>query len=596
MALDATVMAVYFPYRHQELIGQISAVIGVVATKLDRPLADAARTNDRTRGRQILSLFGSFEYSVCAEYSLKADQPPDAFWPIPCDKMADRGRTLTIPSASGEGGYIGVILSDAVIDAILLKEFSVLLGLGFAIGAALVASAGLVFNLFINRPLRRLVDAMALFENQNIPQQVTWGSQDELGRVVDRYNAMLDSEVARVEEINAQKAKVQALEERTRSIINNAADGVIVIDQQGLIELFSPAAEAIFGYTAQEVLGRNVSMLMPEGHALQHDDHISGSGQNGQPLTRNREVQGLRKNGEVFPMDLAIGQMIIGQAVYFTGIVRDITERHRAAAQLRDAYEVITTSICYASNIQRAILPDLGPFEARFADSFVLWEPRDMVGGDFYHVARWGDGMLVILADCTGHGVPGAFMTLIAKAALESAQAETPPGNLAALLQRGHKQVQRILGQDSAEGPSDDGLELGACYIPDPQPGQDSTTPLLYAGARFPLFVVRQGLVEVIKGSRAAMGYRRVATDQTYQVDRISPQPGMALYMTTDGLLDQVGGARQRMFGKKRFVALLEQQAARPMAAQKNAIAQALQDYQGDQKRRDDVAVVGFRL
>jgi serine phosphatase RsbU (regulator of sigma subunit) len=119
---------------------------------------------------------------------------------------------------------------------------------------------------------------------------------------------------------------------------------------------------------------------------------------------------------------------------------------------------------------------------------------------------------------------------------------------------------------------------------------------LLYAGARFPLFVVRQGLVEVIKGSRAAMGYRRVATDQTYQVDRISPQPGMALYMTTDGLLDQVGGARQRMFGKKRFVALLEQQAARPMAAQKNAIAQALQDYQGDQKRRDDVAVVGFRL
>lgn len=458
VGLSVLVLALYYPYRRQILIGEMSAVIGVTATKLDRALAEQVGSGRLSEARQLLGLFGAFTYTVCADYRPSADAPPAAFWPIPCDRMDRPGPTLTVPSAaSGAGGYFSVRLSNDEVRAILAREFLVLGALATATSTAILLAAAAVFMLIINRPVGRLVSAMTRFETENVPEKVDWPSDDEIGRMALRYNAMLDREVERVE-------------------------------------------------------------------------------------------------------------------------------------ALEDAYGIITGSITYAANIQHAILPPLEALRAELGEVFLIWEPRDVVGGDFYWCGRWGEGVLVVLADCTGHGVPGAFMTLIARSALDRARAEVPPGAVGDLLGAVHRHVQRLLGQNEEDGPSDDGLEAVACYL------LTGRRTMQVAAARMPAFVVAEGRCQVIRGTKAGMGYRGIPHDQEYAAQDVAVTPGMTVYLSSDGLLDQVGGPRNRMYGKTRFSALLQEIQALPMIDQETALRTALYEWQGPGLRRDDVSVIGFRL
>jgi len=274
----------------------------------------------------------------------------------------------------------------------------------------------------------------------------------------------------------------------------------------------------------------------------------------------------------------------------FVSTFTDITERKTAEMNLRDAYDIISQSIQYASRIQESFLPDEGVFDSACSEHFVLWQPRDMVGGDMYWHRYWGNGDLILLGDCTGHGVPGAFMTLISNGALDKAYMEIVPGDIAGLLQRMHQLIQQALRQDEEDGPSDDGLELGACYI-----SPDRRT-LTFAGARFSLYETNKDGVNEIKGDRSGLGYRRISPNVQFTNRNIDLHAGNRFYMTSDGLIDQVGGERNRSFGKKRFKALLASMSEVPMAAQAEQIQQALTDYQGNQIRRDDIAVLGFGI
>ena len=136
-------------------------------------------------------------------------------------------------------------------------------------------------------------------------------------------------------------APSSAAEERMRSVIDHVIDGIITINERGIVTTFNPAAERIFGYQGEEVIGQNVKMLMPEPYRGEHDSYISNYLRTGQAkiIGIGREVVGRRKNGAEFPMELAISEFRLGEDRFFTGIVRDITERKQAESELRDAAE-----------------------------------------------------------------------------------------------------------------------------------------------------------------------------------------------------------------------------------------------------------------
>jgi len=271
-------------------------------------------------------------------------------------------------------------------------------------------------------------------------------------------------------------------------------------------------------------------------------------------------------------------------------VIERTAEVTRKAEELGKAYAIIADSITYASRIQRAVLPESEDLAEKLPHHLALWRPRDVVGGDIYWARPWGDGLLLILGDCTGHGVPGAFMTLIATGALDMALRRTPPGDPAALLTQMHQRVQRQLGQESDRGVSDDGLEAGACYIP------ADRASVTFAGARFSLFVQDGPEVTVVKGTNASMGYRGIPPEPGYSNHTLASAPGRRFFLSSDGLLDQVGGTSGRAFGKKRFQALLAQHADLPISELGEVLFSQVEGYRGAEIRLDDIAVIGFEL
>lgn len=259
-------------------------------------------------------------------------------------------------------------------------------------------------------------------------------------------------------------------------------------------------------------------------------------------------------------------------------------------AQLGEANRQVMDGIAYARTIQRAILPGKEQTPAPITDHFVVWKPKDVIGGDVFWQHADGDAFLLAVADCTGHGVPGAVMTMLAVMALNRVVREHGAQDPALLLRELNRTVRRTLNQDTPEARTDDGLDIALCRV---EPGNRR---LLFAGARLSLYLAESGAVEEVRGDRHSVGYRTSDPDYPFAAKPVPLRPGMALYLATDGLLGQAGGDKGLPFGKNRLKAFLEAQHARPMAEQRAALLEALAQYQGGQEQRDDITVIGFRL
>ncbi|MGB0695573.1 MAG: PAS domain S-box protein [Rhodospirillaceae bacterium] len=417
------------------------------------------------------------------------------------------------------------------------------------------------------------------------------------GAVAHHQDGTVLRMVGTVQDITARKEaekRIAASEERARLLLHSVGEGVFGVDTKGVITFVNPECISQLGYSEAELLGTRA-------HALFHHTHLDGrpypveecwmykSFTLGKSYRIDDEVL-WHKDGTAIPVEynstpISRGDEVVGAVVSFN----DISERLDAQNERDDALNVISGSINYSSQIQRSILPDAADFAETFADSFVIWEPRDVVGGDIYWKRQWGAGSLIILGDCTGHGVPGAFMTLIATGALDRSVEEIEPGQVGALIQRMHQLIQNTLGQDSDGGLSDDGLELGACYLP------YQANSMTYAGARFELFIVTEQAVDVVKGTKAGLGYRGTPYTQSFEDNKIDLSGEASFYLASDGVWDQVGGERRRTFGKKRFRTLLQDVQGLPMAEQKDRLLKSFADYQGYEMRRDDVSCIGFR-
>ena len=272
--------------------------------------------------------------------------------------------------------------------------------------------------------------------------------------------------------------------------------------------------------------------------------------------------------------------------------VRERTEElDLSNRQLAESNRQIMDSIRFARLIQASILPEEVEIRRHVEDFFALYRPRDIVGGDFYYFRPAAQGCFLAVADCTGHGVPGAFMTMTAKAVLDRVLDEAQQTDPAAILKDYNRLMRDTLHHEKhGVAAIDNGLEIGLCLLA-PAEGQ-----LVFAGAKIDLFVETAGSVETIVGDKQAIGYRRSDVDFAYNSHILPLREGTTVYLTSDGLLDQAGEQKGWGFGKKRLNELLSSVAERPAAERKAAIAAELARYQGDTPQRDDITIIGFTL
>lgn len=296
---------------------------------------------------------------------------------------------------------------------------------------------------------------------------------------------------------------------------------------------------------------------------------------------------------------LADGFIITDEGKY-TGVGR-ASDMLKAVADLQaEKNRLVMESIDYASVIQQSLSrASRESLRRTLADHFLIWEPRDVVSGDFYYFHAYEDGFLAILFDCTGHGVPGAFMTLIMSAFLQSALNEEgprDPGRLIAAVNRRVKQamgqIDHSHGEPDAEPVSDDGMDAAFCWV------DTQNRKLRYAGAHMPLFLLRPGETEIttVDGDRAGVGYATTPMEQQWKTHEVDLPEGTAVYLFSDGCTDQLGGDKGIAFGKRRIRENLMNNMHRPMPEQRAALLSAFAAWQGEHVRKDDVAALGFRI
>ncbi|MEI7892774.1 MAG: SpoIIE family protein phosphatase [Myxococcales bacterium] len=262
---------------------------------------------------------------------------------------------------------------------------------------------------------------------------------------------------------------------------------------------------------------------------------------------------------------------------------------HREKERSEQLLKSTTESIQYAQRIQEALLPESGSLRHHLVDSFCLWLPRNIVGGDAYCLEECREGAIVALLDCTGHGVPGALMTMLAVTALRRLVHDDGCCDPALLLQGLNRLIKATLRQQSRAAPSDDGLDAAICLV------TADRQRVVFAGARMPLFYVLDGELQQLSGDRSSLGYKRSKPDFAFTKHEIPVRPGMAFYLVTDGLLDQPGGDEKLPFGI-RFPQFLTAHAQEPFEQQKEALMAAFATHVGSEERRDDVTAVGWQL
>ena len=258
----------------------------------------------------------------------------------------------------------------------------------------------------------------------------------------------------------------------------------------------------------------------------------------------------------------------------------------------------IRASITYAQNIQNAILPERAEMD-KFFKSFVIFRPKDIVSGDFYwfvHLPEkdgFSEKVFIAAVDCTGHGVPGAFMSMIGNRLLKEIVLEQKVVSPKDILERLDVKVKEVLKQDRTD--NNDGMDLCMCRL---ENNRDNTFTVKFSGAKRPLFYFKTGDSEVraLHPDRRSIGgisKKRFKTDFTNQ--EITLNTGDIIWLSTDGIVDQNDEKRKRL-GTPRFVEVLNNISSKSLIEQREFLIQEIDKYQGSEEQRDDITVLGLKL
>lgn len=332
---------------------------------------------------------------------------------------------------------------------------------------------------------------------------------------------------------------------------------------------------------------------------------------------KEQEIELLRKNEDIQKLELAkkrnqlntqqtlsvsIGGGFILLLIVACLLFSQYQLNKRANKELQSAYNVIeekntlieksnstiTDSLLYAKRLQDAILPPASDLQTHFKDNFfVFYQPSQIVSGDFYWHSVQQDKIIFVVADCTGHGVPGAFMSMIAHTLLNEIINErkiTDTVKIAKLLDE-----KIIYALNQHEGSQKyDGMDISICSI------DKQNQEIRFTGAHHSMYI-NDGKLQKIKGDPYSIGGAHHRNTKTFTSKKIKYQQGLLLYFLTDGYSDQSGGKENKRFSSKQFESMLIDFQNEPMSVQMQKLEDVFAEWKGDGKQRDDVLVAGIK-
>jgi PAS domain S-box-containing protein len=442
--------------------------------------------------------------------------------------------------------------------------------------------------------------------------------------LIVKIYGMVGEPVEKKAEVKVEKV-TEAVDGKFKALIQHSLDFILIIDRRGTVLYASPSCDRLLGYRVEEMeLQPIFEFLHSEDHSLlqnaldqdaqnfffqfrvQHRDgawyyfeavgtnlqdnpHINGIVLNARDITDRKREEENRKQKEM--------------AALRFNIEREKAEREKqiieeSKKQLEEAYHIIehknseiTDSITYAFRIQTAIVPSVDLIKEHLPNSFVLWKPKDIVSGDFYWFANVGSRSLISAADCTGHGVPGAFMTMIGNTLLNQIvlqEGELMPDKILNYL---HVGVRKALKQDQEGSKSRDGMDISFMVV------DHAEKKVYWAGANNPLIYIKGGEMTELKPDKKSIGGLQTEDERIFTLHEIPYNSGDVFYIYSDGYQDQFGGPKGRKFMTKRLKEMLHELSSQEPDVQYQKLDTAIIDWMGDNYEQvDDILIVGMRM
>ncbi len=377
-------------------------------------------------------------------------------------------------------------------------------------------------------------------------------------------------------------------------VLEGSNDALFVINfVNGRIYQANERAASMLGYTREELAHLSIFQLHPDEFLHRSAERIADAWERKGAIYE--DIPLLTANGDLIEVESSARVTSYDGKPAIILFARDIRDRLALQRRISEQQALVgrqnrdlLSSIRYAQRIQRAVLPEADQLQTLYPESFILFRPRDIVSGDLYWFAEAGRRVVIAAADCTGHGVPGALLSLIGASLFQETvldKGHTEPAEILDLMRDGYAQA--LNRNDDAD--HRDGMNVGLVTI------DRASNTLLYAGAYGPMYLLRQGQLVEHKGDRMPIG-QYDGEQRPFSQYEIRLEPGDRFFLFSDGICDQFGGP----FGKKLRSAGLKQwlveTAALPMDDQYQAISDRFRAWKGKEEQVDDVLLIGVQV
>ncbi|MCF8222685.1 MAG: SpoIIE family protein phosphatase [Bacteroidales bacterium] len=345
-------------------------------------------------------------------------------------------------------------------------------------------------------------------------------------------------------------------------------------DEKGVIKGANPATVELLG--EQEITGINLYDLLPQIHPFCLKSMADTGDTKELIIEHNSRHYNLLFKGVPELKNIHI---------YSSDITGIVLAEKKISAQAKS----ISDSIEYASLIQKGMLPSEKSIESYFPDSAILYLPKDVVSGDFYWVNSINGRRIFIVSDCTGHGVPGAFMSMMGISLLDEIIMREGVSDPAEILNSLRNRLISALTRGKTENGLLDGMDISVVAA------DDRTNTLYYAGAYNDIYIQRESELHILKSDRMPVGKHINDTD-LFTLGTFEYMKSDRLYMFTDGYRDQMGGERDKKFSSRRFREVLSETATETVKEQVHRLKQHFLEWKGDNEQIDDVLVAAIKL
>lgn len=387
----------------------------------------------------------------------------------------------------------------------------------------------------------------------------------------------------------------QRLKTRMQALSENSLDLILRISSSGTIHYANPVVEDYTGLAPSSIMNRNRSEIpFHEVFANLLDDVLSSM--TGKAVKKNFQVNlpmkiGAFRSERILQVD-AIPEFQGSELESILIVGHDITEAKLIEKEIKVQNRKVQDSINYAERIQSSILPDMARIRKAFPRSFVYYEAKDVISGDFPWFYETDDSWYIAAVDCTGHGVPGALLSLVGLFLMNNICGMNPGISAGELCEMLHLEVRKTLKQDRDKSETRDGMDMALCRFLKKEKFME------FAGAHRPLYQLSEGEVSVYKGDRKAIGglkHRRIP-EKPFTNVQVPYRTGDKFFFFTDGLTDQLGGPEGMRYGSLRVRQELLENAGFTMPQFHDHFRKDFNAWMGNERQLDDLLLIGIEV